>query len=324
MVTLQTEIRTAYNRIERKNILKKAQAAKLQRTIDNLHKTQIQLVQSEKMASIGQLAAGIAHEINTPIQYIGDNVRFFSQSFIDIFTHISVVSQRLSQCVQIFRDSRENHTLRRYLEEIKASEERTDLEFLNEEIPMAIEQTLKGVDHVTEIVRSMKAFSHPGVKEQLVVDVNQALENTVTVCRNEWKYVADMEMELAPDLSPVICSPGAVNQVFLNLIINAAHAIDASLSETSDEKGVIHIQTREDRDAVAISIRDTGSGIPEAVQSKIFDPFFTTKDVGKGTGQGLAISWSIIVEQHGGEIRFETGDNGTTFFIRLPIDKGKK
>lgn len=280
--------------------------------LEDLKKTQMQLLQSEKLAGIGQLAAGIAHEINTPIQYIGDNVRFFQESFNDIDNH-------LSQCDQLSKNTQDIQ-LTSFIEKINESKEEFDMDFLREEVPQAIEQTLNGVAHVSQIVRSMKSFSHPGTKEKTLTNINEAIENTITVSRNEWKYVAEMDTDLDTNLPAVSCFPGELNQVFLNMIINAAQAIGARLKLEESTIGLIRIQTREVENEVEISISDSGAGIPQKVQDKIFDPFFTTKEVGKGTGQGLAISWSVIVDKHGGKIWFDTNKTGTTFYIRLPIN----
>jgi signal transduction histidine kinase len=194
-----------------------------------------------------------------------------------------------------------------------------ELEYLQEEIPKAIGQLLAGVDHVARIVRAMKEFSHPGPLEKMPVDINRAIESTVTVSRNEWKYVADLTTDLDPNLPLVYCIAGEFNQVMLNLIVNAAHAISAVL-EGSGRKGTIRISTRLKEKCVEIRVSDTGLGIPEAIQSKVFDPFFTTKPVGKGTGQGLAIAHAVIVTKHQGTISFETAAGvGTTFIIHMPF-----
>jgi signal transduction histidine kinase len=197
---------------------------------------------------------------------------------------------------------------------------KVDLAYLTEEVPRAINQTLEGVDRVTKIVRAMKEFSHPGVKEKTLADLNKAIENTVTVSRNEWKYVADMITELDSSLPAVPCLVGEFNQVVLNIIINAAHAIQEVVGRDSGRKGTIRVSTHHDPDWVEVRIGDTGGGIPEDIRSRIFDPFFTTKGVGKGTGQGLAIAHSVIMDKHGGTLHFETEmGKGTTFFIRLPL-----
>ena len=272
-----------------------------------------QLSQAQKLESIGQLAAGIAHEINTPTQYVGDNTRFLKESFEDI-------DRAFKSYGQLLRAVKENAVSDHLIQEVEKVVQETDLVYLLEEVPTAIEQTLEGVDRVAKIVRSMKEFSHPGVDEKTSVDINSALENTITVARNEWKYVADMKTDYEADLPLVPCLPGALNQVFLNIIINAAHAISDASEDNSNSKGVITASTRSNGNCVEIRISDTGRGIPEDIQPRIFDPFFTTKEVGKGTGQGLAISHAVIVEKHGGSISFETETGkGTTFIIQLPM-----
>jgi signal transduction histidine kinase len=166
----------------------------------------------------------------------------------------------------------------------------------------------------------MKEFSHPGNDEMQSIDLNRAIESTLTVCRNEWKYVAELVTDFDPDLPPVTCLPGECNQVFLNLIINACHAIAEAQTDGTQEKGTITVSTRNLGDAVEVRIADTGTGIPEEARRKVFDPFFTTKQVGRGTGQGLAIARSVIVDKHNGSLSFETEvGRGTTFIVQLPL-----
>lgn len=273
-----------------------------------------QLLQAQKLESIGQLAAGIAHEINTPTQYIGDNVRFLRDAFGDmrnLLTHYSTVIEAVKQ----------NGTMPESLKESMDAIGRIDVDFLLKEIPGSIEQTLEGVGRVATLVRAMKEFSHPGTKEKSMADLNKCIESTVTVARNEWKYVAEMETDFDSSLPPVPCLPGEINQVILNLVVNAAHAIGEVVGKGSGGKGKIRIQTRNLGQFAEIRIQDTGTGIPANVQARIFDPFFTTKEVGKGTGQGLAIARSVIVDKHDGTIHFETEEGqGTTFVIRLPYE----
>jgi signal transduction histidine kinase len=166
----------------------------------------------------------------------------------------------------------------------------------------------------------MKEFSHPGPVERQAIDLNHAIESTILVASHEWKYVADVSTDLDPDLYPVRGLAGEINQVMLNLIVNAAHAI-SDLQKAPEEKGRIDIRTRQDGEFAEIRVSDTGCGIPESIQSKIFDPFFTTKPVGKGTGQGLALAYAVIVKKHNGTIRVESKPGqGTTFVIRLPLN----
>jgi PAS domain S-box-containing protein len=272
-----------------------------------------QLRQSQKLESIGQLAAGIAHEINTPTQYVGDNTRFVQDSFAEIYkvlkSHEKLLAAVKANTVTPELVSRS--------EEILAA---SDLDYLAIQIPTAIGETLEGVERVSKIVRAMKEFSHPGGKEKKTADLNKAIESTVTVARNEWKYVADLKLDLQPDLPFVPCFLGEFNQCVLNLIVNAAHAIGDVVKKNPGTKGLITVQTRRDGDQVEVRVTDTGTGIPESVREKIFEPFFTTKDVGKGTGQGLAMAYGSIVKRHGGTVTFETEvGKGTTFIIRLPL-----
>jgi PAS domain S-box-containing protein len=273
-----------------------------------------QLNTAQKLESIGLLAAGIAHEINTPIQYIGDNLHFLQGAFDDL-ARLGGQADRLAEAAAGSADRQAA------LEDYRATREAIDLEFLGQEVPKALSQSREGVERVSVIVKAMKKFSHPGTGEKSAVDINEAVETTITVARNEWKYVAEMETDLDRELSPVYCLPGDFNQVVLNVLVNAAHAVAAKVKGTED-KGRIRVSTSRDDGYLKLDIADTGTGIPEEHRSKIFDPFFTTKEVGKGTGQGLAIAHQIIVEKHGGTIDFQSEVGvGTTFTIRIPFGK---
>ena len=272
------------------------------------------LVQTEKLKSIGQLAAGIAHEINTPTQYVGDNTRFLQDAFEDIMEVLALYAQLLAA---VKSDTLTSELVGR----LEDGLEEADVDYLMQEIPPAIEQTLEGVERIGKIVRAMKEFSHPGQEEKTAIDINRAIESTITVARNEWKYVADMVTEFDAALPAVPCLPGEFNQVILNLIINAAHAIADVIDSQSAEKGVIRIITRKKENFAEVIISDSGGGIPEAIRQRIFDPFFTTKEIGKGTGQGLAITHSVIIEKHGGTLNLDsTVGEGTTFSICLPLE----
>ncbi len=208
------------------------------------------------------------------------------------------------------------------LANVRDVEETSDCDYLLEEIPKALVQTLDGVTRVASIVRAMKEFAHPEGNEIAAADINRALLSTLTVARNELKYVAEVETEFG-DLPHVVCNIGDINQVFLNLLVNAAHAI-ADNTKGNGERGKIRVRTVPEGATVLITVSDTGCGIPEANRTKIFDPFFTTKEVGRGTGQGLAIARSVIVERHKGTLNFESEfGKGTTFYVRLPVDPGK-
>jgi signal transduction histidine kinase len=273
-----------------------------------------QLRQAQKLESVGQLAAGIAHEINTPTQYIGDNVRFLKDAFQDLRTLLASYEQLLAA-------AKENTLTPETVHEVTATVERADADYLFAEIPKAIEQASEGVTRVSTIVGAMKEFSHPDTKEKIPLDLNHAIQSTITVARSEWKYVAELETDLDPTLPRIFCQPGEFNQVILNLIVNAAHAIADVVEKGGAERGRIKVQTRNCQEWAEIRIQDSGSGIPAKVRSRIFDPFFTTKEIGKGTGQGLAIARSVVVDKHNGTIHFETEEGkGTTFIIRLPQD----
>jgi two-component system NtrC family sensor kinase len=273
-----------------------------------------QLLQAQKLESVGQLAAGIAHEINTPTQYIGDNVRFLRDAFQELVTVLDPYGD-------LFNAVSNNRTTPEDLRKVMDAVHKADIEYLIEEIPKAIDQTLEGVTRVSGLVSAMKEFSHPGTKDKVPIDLNRAIESTLTVSRNEWRYVADLEADFDPQIPLVSCHPGEFNQVILNLVVNASHAIDGAIRESGAQKGTITVQTRNYPTYVEIRIHDSGLGIPEEIRPRIFDPFFTTKEIGKCTGQGLAISRSVIVDKHMGSIDFltETGV-GTTFIVRLPHD----
>lgn len=284
----------------------------LEAEIVRSQKLQDELVHAQKMESIGQLAAGIAHEINTPIQYIGDNTRFAAQSYKGLFKIVDEYASQLDLNVEAKSWNERAAILQDLLNEL-------DIEFLKEEIPRAMVQTLEGVERVAEIVRAMKDFSHPG-GEKSPADINKAIESAITVCKNRWKYVADMKLELDESLPPVPCYVSELNQVFLNLVVNAADAIAEANKEDPNNAGVITVATHHAGEWAEIRISDTGAGIPEDIQRKVFDPFFTTKAVGSGTGQGLSISHDVIVNKHHGDIRFNTkAGEGTTFILRLPL-----
>ena len=282
------------------------------RDVTRRKQLETQLAHAQKMESVGQLAAGMAHEINTPIQFVGDNTRFLRDAFGDL-DQLLLLYEQLEQ---VCKDGEPPLAL---LRQIRETLENKDLAFVREEIPKALDQTLEGAERVARIVRAMREFSHPGSQEKQEVDLNRAIESTTIVTRNEWKYIADLITDFDPDLPPVPCLADDFNQVILNLIVNAAHAISECVGD-SGKKGTIEISTRAQNDCVEIRVADTGGGIPAEYRSRIFDPFFTTKPLGKGTGQGLAIAYSVIVDKHGGTIDFVTEEGeGTTFILRLPV-----
>ncbi|HZZ39569.1 MAG TPA: PAS domain S-box protein [Acidobacteriaceae bacterium] len=270
-----------------------------------------ELRQAQKLEAIGQLAAGIAHEINTPIQFVSDNLTFLQEACSSVFPMLE------SSMTALRAVSSEAAA------ELDASAARCDLAFLREEVPRALDQSLDGTRRVATIVRAMKEFSHPDLTGKRRFDLHQGIESTITISRNEWKYVAEMATDFDPGLPPVVCYPGDINQVVLNLIVNAAWAIRDRAEKPG--KGQITVRTRRRGELAEIAVSDTGVGIPEEIQGRIFEPFFTTREVGSGTGQGLALAHSVIVRKHGGKIWFETeAGRGTTFFVQLPIDAGRE
>jgi PAS domain S-box-containing protein len=275
-----------------------------------------QLQQSQKLEAIGSLAAGIAHEINTPIQFIGNNTHFLSHSFSELFTLVTDSFQAIERTV--------NETPHPALLEILRRRDEADLPYLLKEIPNAISQSLDGIARVTDIVRAMREFSHPGTGTRSRVDVNRALEGALAVARSELRNVAEIVTDFESSLPAVECFPNEINQVFLNLLVNAAHAV-ADAKTMGRVRGKITVTTRRKGGWIEVAIADNGTGIPESIRDHVFDSFFTTKPIGQGTGQGLAIARNTIENKHGGTLRFETHEGeGTTFFVSLPMEPSLK
>jgi PAS domain S-box-containing protein len=271
--------------------------------ITTRHELEDQLRQAHKLEAIGQLAAGIAHEINTPTQFVSDNATFLKESWPSI-------AELLQTCKQS-RQSEPSPDFSRHFEQLW---QQSDLDYLLAEVPRAIDQCLDGLHRIAKIVRAMKEFSHPGSDEKTPVDINHAVETTVAVSRNEWKYVADVDLQLDESLPLVPCLHGEFNQAMLNLIVNAAQAIAGVVGDATSGKGKITIATRQLSNSVEISVTDTGTGIPAEIRSRIFEPFFTTKPVGKGTGQGLSLVHATVVKRLKGQLWFESEvGKGTTF-----------
>ncbi len=278
----------------------------LLRDVTDQRSLEEELAQARRLESIGQLAAGIAHEINTPLQYIGDNARFLQK-----------VLQRLAPVVERYQELCAASADPDVVAEAHALSRRARVDMLLSRGNPAADACVGGVRQVADIVSAMKSFSHQGRREAAPASLNRSLENTTKVCRNAWKNVADIEFALDPDLPELNCFEAELNQVFLNIVVNAAHALE---DRPGEAKGRIFISTRvADEGRVEVRIRDDGPGMSAEVKDRIFDPFFTTKAVGKGTGQGLAVARRIVVERHGGELLCESAPGaGTTFVVRLP------
>jgi signal transduction histidine kinase len=276
--------------------------------LDELRDTQNQLIVAENLRSIGSLAAGVAHEINTPLQYVTDNVRFL-QGAGSLLSQLSAHARDLADLAD---PSPELEAYRNLLEE-------TDLPFVLEEMPKAIADTIEGLERLSSIVMALKQFAHPGGVEIAPCSLNDLLERTTTVARNEWRYVADLALDLGPGLSEVPVAAGPMSQAILNLVVNAAHAIEEA-HRTPETGGKICVVSRREGDRAVVRVTDNGCGMSEEILSRVWDPFFTTKDVGRGTGQGLTIARRVIVDQHKGQLTVESEPgHGTTFVIELPI-----
>jgi signal transduction histidine kinase len=283
------------------------QHAELSRVHEASRRLELELQSAQKLEAVGRLASGIAHEINTPVQFITDNTRFLGDAFQGLVRALEAHQAALASAALPADVS----------DKLAALGEELDLPYLVEQVPGTLSETLEGLRRVTAIVRAMREFAHPDQKDMVATDLNRAMQATLEVARNEYKYVADVETDLGA-VPLVTCHAGDVNQVFLALIVNAAQAIAEAMA-TSSRRGVIRIQTAQEDAWVRVSVRDDGGGIPEEIRRRVFEPFFTTRAVGRGKGLGLAMAHAIA-ERHGGTIRFEsvTGQ-GTTFHLRLPV-----
>lgn len=272
-----------------------------------------QLRQAQKLESMGQLAAGIAHEINTPTQYVSDNTIFLKDAFQTCLNTINQITETIEKS--------EDEPIEKLKAQIKSEIVESDMDFIAEEIPLALDQSLEGLQRISRIVKAMKSFSHSSNHEMHQVDIAEAIESTITIARGEWRYVAEVETNFDSRLPAIPCYRDEFNQVMLNFIINAAHAIEERFGRQDGTLGTIKVSTHLEENAAQIRIQDNGTGIPSNIIDRIFDPFFTTKDVGKGTGQGLSLAYSVIVDLHKGAINTEsTVGEGTTFTISLPLD----
>ncbi|HEY6557892.1 MAG TPA: PAS domain-containing protein [Polyangiaceae bacterium] len=280
------------------------------RDITDRKRMELELRHAQKLESVGRLAAGIAHEINTPIQFIGDDMHFIRKAFEDVLA--------LCDTYQLFVQRAAGGAVSAAdVAEIRDAEARAGLAFVSKNVRPALDAVQEGMTRVTTLVRALKEFGNPDQGERCEADINLELANTLSVSNNELRCVADVELDLGT-LPGVLCCPGDLRQVFLNLLLNAAHSI-ADVCARTGQRGRIKVTTRALEDKVVVSISDTGTGIPEDLRSKIFDPFFTTKEVGKGIGQGLTMARMIVVAKHQGSLTFDTAMGvGTTFHVALP------
>ena len=286
---------------------------RLESELEERKRLEVELQLAEKLRAVGQLAAGIAHEINTPIQFIGDSLHFLREAFADI--------ERLLEVYEM--TSLASPDERGIAESIRSLIDEIDLPYLREEVPRAVARCGDGTERVARIVRALKFLAHPDSREQETADVNAAIENTLIVVANEIKYVADVSLALDAR-HKVRCHVGEIQQVLLNLLVNASHAIAERYGD-SGKRGTIRVATRDEGGDVVIMIGDDGNGITPAARARILEPFFTTKPVGKGTGQGLSIARTLVVDRHGGQLTFDsTPGTGTVFTMRLPVEGKSK
>ncbi|MGD9707522.1 MAG: ATP-binding protein [Candidatus Delongbacteria bacterium] len=273
----------------------------------------IEMQHGQRLQSIGTLAAGIAHEINSPLQFTNDNIDFIANSYQDIIKLVQTYKNLMMSC----HTDQDKENARNTIFDL---EKKINLDFLTKEMPEALSQTKDGLARIRKIVNAMKQYSNMNLEEKKAADLNKTLENAEIITRNEWKYHAELVNEFDPELPFCECYEPELNQVFMNLIVNAAHATKDAVDQKLVEKGIITVKTSHKDGRIIITIADNGTGIPEKIRERVYDPFFTTKDVGKGTGQGLAIANKTIVERHGGKIWFETEQNkGTTFYIEVQV-----
>lgn len=314
------EMANAFNKMSKENASMYEELDSINKELeDMIEKRTVELIQARNLESIGTLAAGIAHEMNTPIQFVTDNVNFLSDTFKELLKFIGLYRSLLLNC-------NPGEKTKEAIDTGFEFEREMDLPYIESEVPDAFLQTIEGLERVAKIADAMKDFSYIGSEEKKMSDINKAIESTIMVAGNTWKYVATMEAKYDVDLPKIMCLLHDINQAIMNLIINAAYAITQVVGDGIAGKGKIMVKTSKNtEDTILISVSDTGTGIPKKIRDKIFDPFFTTKEIGKGTGQGLSIAYSAVVEKHGGKLTFETEEGkGTTFYIELPIEGKRK
>jgi signal transduction histidine kinase len=312
MLVTSDEQRTELERAHRQS---KQMNERLAAEMDARAQVELELRQAQKLEAIGRLAAGVAHEINTPVQFAADNVQFVASGTRDLLALVGryqALGAQLGDGTVAVADAAAH---------ARRAERDIDLPYLADNLPDAVAASLEGLGRIAVIVRAMREFAHPGQDAMCAVDLNQALVNTLTVAKHEYKYVAELMTELG-ELPPIVCNVGHVNQAVLNVVINAAHAIELVVAG-SGEKGRITVATKLVGDFVTITISDTGGGIPNSIRDRICEPFFTTKEIGKGTGQGLAIARTVL-ERHGGSLTFSSQAGlGATFVLRLPVGQSQ-
>ena len=297
---------------ERKQMEKELRSNKeeLEQTLTELKETQAYMIQSEKMASVGQLAAGVAHEINNPTGFVSSNINTLSGYQNDIKSLLMEYRNLVDDLKDSAITSHCPISISEQVERILALEANVDIDFLLSDMPVLINESLEGMERIKKIVLDLKDFAHPGEDKAQTADINKGIESTLSIVWNELKYIATVTKEYG-ELPLVECYPQQLNQVFMNILVNAAQAMK--------DQGEIRVSTHASNGFVEIKISDTGAGISDENLSKIFDPFFTTKEVGKGTGLGLNVAYNIV-KKHKGDLKVESElGKGTTFIIRIPV-----
>lgn len=278
-----------------------------------IKKQQLLLIQSDKMASLGTMASGIAHEINSPLQFIATSGTFLLEAFEDIQSEI--------EKYESFFNGAESTDIDEFRETMLSLKEKIDHDFLIEEIPQSVKRVTKGVQRISDIIKALKGFAHPGLDNKKHADIHRTIEDILLISANQWKNDLVIEKHYDERVKGVKCYENQLKQVFLNLVSNAAYAVKQYNKANGRDRGTITITTEPIEEGVRIMLADTGGGIPDAIKDRVFDLFFTTKDIGEGTGQGLAISYNVIVEKHQGKLYFDTvPDVSTTFTIELPLE----
>jgi two-component system, NtrC family, sensor kinase len=274
-------------------------------------KLEQQVHQAKKLEAVGQLAGGMAHEMNTPLQYINDNLSFLKESIESVLT----LQRRYRAAFEVFRQltSAEAH-----LAELKAAEDAADIEYLEEQIPEAFHQSLAGFGQISQLIKALKEFAQPEQKKKVFANINQALTDVLHIAHSQYVSIAEARL-IAGEIPPVHCYIGEMNQAFLSLLLNATQAI-AEKQQQAPCQGLIQIRTRNEDSGVCIEFEDNGVGIPKEIGERIFEPFFTTRTIGQGIGLGLASAWTTIVDKHQGSLSFTSQPgNGSVFFLRLPV-----
>ena len=279
------------------------------RDIDKRKKLEKELQNTQRLEAIGQLTAGIAHEINSPIHYISDNMAFIDNEL----TTIMPVAK------EILKIQKKKNVTKNDINKLKEKLANIDIEFLSKELTKAVNENKKGLSEVSEMISAMKIYAHADNAHKLPIDINKTVNSIITVCKSEWKYITDIKTTFDPSMPIISCFVNDLQQAIMNIIINAVHAIEEQNEKIKRTKGQILIHTHLESDSILISIKDNGIGIPKKTYDKVFDPFFTTKQATQELGQGLAQAYTTIVDKHEGSLTFESEyGRGSTFFIRLP------